>query len=178
MIVFDFTIKAPWWNQWWFKTLFVMIVVSIIFLLYRIRMEQLLKVERIRRSISGDLHDDIGATLSSMIIYTNLARSEKDHEYYLDLIDQNAKEVIGKLDDLVWSINPKNDTCEQLINRMRLHAEPLLNAAGIRLNFTVNPAVLQLKLDLFVKNNVYLLFKEIVNNVVKHSVAANCYINI
>lgn len=178
IIVFDFTIKAPWWNQWWFKTLFVMIVVSIIFLFYRIRMEQLLKVERIRRSISGDLHDDIGATLSSMIIYTNLARSEKDHEYYLDLIDQNAKEVIGKLDDLVWSINPKNDTCEQLINRMRLHAEPLLNAAGIRLNFTVNPAVLQLKLDLFVKNNVYLLFKEIVNNVVKHSGAANCYINI
>lgn len=178
VIAFDFRIKNPWWAQWWFITLLLVLIIGLIYVLYRNSLQQLLRVEKIRRSISSDLHDDIGATLSSMTIYTNLARTEKNNSEYLNLIEEYAKEVINKLDDLVWSINPKNDTCEQLINRMQFHAEPLLHAAGIDPHFSYNSKVVQLKLDLFIKNNVYLLFKEIINNVIKHAGAANCYIAI
>lgn len=142
------------------------------------RVAQVMRLERVRRGISSDLHDEIGSTISSINIYSELAKSDPHNEPYLQLIQENTREVIGKLDDLVWSINPKNDSVPQLVARMRLFAEPVLQGAGIQPHFVVQNEVPQLELSLEIKRNLYLVFKELVNNVVKHSAARNCYIDL
>ena len=174
----EFEVLKPWWEQWWLRILVLAILAFIFYTLYRYQVNQVLKVEGIRRSISSDLHDDIGATLSSINIYTELAKREKDNAEFLNLIQENTKEIIGKLDDLVWSINPKNDSCEQLINRMRLFSEPLLSGANINYKITCSDELNNMKLSTGIKRTVYLIFKETINNIVKHSQSKNCNIEI
>ena len=177
-LLFPFSIAKPWWRTWWFVLALNTVAVALIYLVIQTRIRQKLRVELIRRNISSDLHDDIGATLSSVNFYINLAQTEKNNTEYLHLIKQNVAHVINNLDDLVWSINPKNDTTEQLLHRMHDYAFPLLKAAGIQCHFTHEPGLAELKLDLMTKQNLYLLFKEMVNNVAKHAQGSNCFIQL
>lgn len=175
---FQFEILKPWWNHWWFFVLCNLLIVAIVILIIQNKISQRLKVELVRRSISRDLHDDIGATLSSVNIYTELIKDEMGQSEYLERIKFNIDDAVTRLDDLVWSINPKNDTMAQLMKRMQYVAEPLLKAAGIQCHFTCDKKFLDIKLRLADKRNVYLLFKELVNNVAKHAQCCNCYIEI
>jgi nitrate/nitrite-specific signal transduction histidine kinase len=174
---FRFTIRRPWWQQWWFLGSIIVLGLAIFYVFYSFRLRQLLKVETIRRNISSDLHDEVGSTLSSINIYAELAKNEKDNKEYLQSIQDNAKDIITQLDDLVWSINPKNDSFEQLIKRMQLFAGPVLAASGIQFKFHYNQSLLKQKLSINKKRNIYLLFKESVNNVLKHSKSSYCTVN-
>jgi signal transduction histidine kinase len=135
-----------------------------------------LGVERLRRKISSDLHDDIGSTLSSINIYSELAKHEEDNKPYIETIQQHTKSIINNLDDLVWSINPRNDTISILADRMRAFAEPFLAAKNIACDFVVDIPDEESTLSLDRRQHVYLLFKEMVNNVVKHSQCSYCRI--
>ncbi|HEY1115412.1 MAG TPA: two-component regulator propeller domain-containing protein, partial [Chitinophagaceae bacterium] len=176
--IFAFEVLKPWWEQWWLRILVLLLLALGFYALYRYQVSQLMKMESIRRNISSDLHDDIGATLSSINIYTELAKRQEDNREFLTLIQDNTREIIGKLDDLVWSINPKNDSAEQLINRMRSFSEPLLSGANINYKITCGEDLHKLKLDTGIKRNVYLIFKETINNVAKHSHSKNCTVDI
>jgi signal transduction histidine kinase len=86
--------------------------------------------------------------------------------------------VTGKLDDLIWSINPKNDSFEKLISRMYSFALPVLQAKNISCSFSYSESLLKERLQVQVKQNLYLIVKELVNNVVKHSNAQHCFITL
>jgi signal transduction histidine kinase len=175
---FHFVILKSWWSNWRFIVLINVVIVAIVLLLIRNKMNQRLKVELIRRGIASDLHDDIGATMSSINIYTEMALEEIGENEYLGQIRENVSDTISRLDDLVWSINPKNDSMEQLLQRMQHSASVLLGASGVKCHFNYDPKILNLRLNLANKRNLYLLFKEMLNNVVKHSQCRNCYIDL
>lgn len=177
-ILFPFSINKPWWRTWWFFLLFNAAIVAVIYLIIQTRIHQKLRLELMRRNISSDLHDDIGATLSSVNFYIDLARSDTQNADYLHQIKKNVNQVITNLDDLVWSINPKNDTTAQFVHRMKDYAIPLLKAAQIQCHFQYESKLLALKLDLLTKRHLYLLFKEMVNNVAKHAQCRNCFIQL
>jgi len=172
-IDFEITINKPWWKQWWFYGLILLLIGCAVFILEENRVKQLLRVEKVRRTIASDLHDDIGATLSSINIYTELAKKDANNAGYLNTIQQHTTEVIGKLDDLIWSINPRNDSFAQLISRMHSYAASLLQVKNISCNFQYTAGQLQEKIPVQVKQNLYLIFKELINNVIKHSGAEN-----
>lgn len=174
----QFTIARPWWKTNLFTIGIILAAGGLFFVVYRFRVAQVLQLEQVRRTISSDLHDEIGSTISSINIYSELAKAERDNEPYLNLIQENTRDVINKLDDLVWSINPKNDSMEQLVARMRLFAEPILAGAGIQVQFVIDPAIMGIELPLARKRNLYLMFKELVNNVVKHSRARTCVVEL
>jgi signal transduction histidine kinase len=177
-LLFSFHIRKPWWQQWWFILLAILAVAALGYLIYWIRVRQLMKVEEMRRDIARDLHDDMGASLSSINIYTSLVRKQVGDSEYLHLIQNHANEIIGKVDELVWSINPRNDNMESLIRRMRLYAEPLLAAAGVSYIFNCDEQVLEAELSLKTRRNLFLIFKELIINVTKHSRASNCTVTL
>jgi ligand-binding sensor domain-containing protein len=194
----SFRINAPFWMQAWFIALCIIIAATLVYLLYRYRLDQVIKIERIRAKISTDLHDDIGSTLSSisimsdMILHTpaeapsegtSVPRQEPspqpslpDWQRMAGEIKDNSLSLMDKMDDIVWSINPRNDEMENLMVRIQRFAAPLLEARGIDYEIVIEDNIRHLKLSMEYRQHIYLIMKEAVNNLVKYSNATNAVI--
>jgi len=173
-------INPSWWNTWWFRVLLMIFVLALLYIGYKIRMNQLLKIERIRFNIASDLHDEIGSNLSSISVDSQsliLGNTLNDTERELATdISKTAKETVDSMRDIIWFINPKNDLNEDIIFKMKQTAAKLL--LGIEWNLSVSEKV---RMDLFnleIRRNIFLLYKEALTNVVKHSYAKKCQIRI
>lgn len=176
----EIVILPAWYQTLWFKLLVILGSILIIFYvirlfyLYNLRkkqavMEKQLALQYERQRISSDLHDDIGSTLSSINIYAGLANKETNNKRYLDSIRQNINEVVGKLDDLVWSINPRNETLGNIAERLDGYAVPAANMKEIVFTSSVHEALKNLKPATEIKHHLYMVSKELINNAIKHS---------
>jgi len=131
-----------------------------------------------RLMISQDLHDSIGSTLSSISVYSQVAKiqgekSEKeDLNELLEKISSTSNEMVGEMNDIVWAINPRNDNMEKIIQRMESFARPLAAARNIRFDLAADPSIASLQLDMEKRKNFYLIFKEAVTNAIKYSGAS------
>jgi ligand-binding sensor domain-containing protein/two-component sensor histidine kinase len=168
-----FTVLPPVWLTWWFLTLAATAAGALVYILHRYRVQQLLAVERVRTRIATDLHDDIGSSLSQISILSELAR------YRLDTGDPKAaqplgeiatvsREMVAALSDIVWAINPKHDHLSDLAARMRRFAVDVLGTRGIDLRFEADCEEQQRTSSDF-RRQLYLIFKEAVNNAARHS---------
>jgi len=125
----------------------------------------------VRNGIARDLHDDIGSTLSSINIMSQVALVEKgDSETYLQRIGNQSARIMEDLGDMVWSINPRNDSVQHVIERMREFASDIFELKGIDYNFEVDIKD-GLALTPEQRKNLFLIFKESVNNAAKYSEA-------
>lgn len=181
-----FRIYPAWWRTWWAYTLyfvtFAAIISLIAFLIYRNRLIRLLELERVRNRIATDLHDDIGASLSqisilSEILANNPARKDKEEQRSLTKIAETSREVTSSMSDIVWAINPKRDNVQDLVQRMRHFASDILSAKDIDFTFFAPIAEENRKIDVDLRRQIYLVFKEAINNCAKHSECADVEIN-
>jgi len=169
-------IHPPFWKTWWFISLAALIVAGISYQLHRMRVQQLLKVEKVRSRLASDLHDDMGSTLSTINILSSIAinkvnKDNPDVTNHLQNISQSSSRVMEAMDDIVWSINPGNDTMQKITARMREFAGNTLEAKDIDFIFTVDEEVKELRFDMESRRDIFLLFKEAVNNIVKYAEA-------
>lgn len=172
--VFEFNILRPLWQRWWFLMLASMMIGLVGYTIYRYRISHLLKVERIRTRIATDLHDDIGANLTRISILSEVAQqqnvnSNRQSNGWLQLIADIARESVGSMSDIVWAINPDHDHLTDLIHKMRRHSEEVFTLRGIDLKLSTPDAVPNLKLNVNARRDLYLIFKETVNNAARHS---------
>ena len=144
-------------------------------LVNRYRLKRRLQEEQLRTRLSRDLHDDIGSTLSSINILSSVARkkAEADHDpdaaASLAKISDRSQRLMRNMSDIVWSVDPKKDSIEDLLARMREFSASLFELKGIAHSFDQPAVIPAIGLSAETKNNIYLLFKEAVNNVAKHS---------
>jgi signal transduction histidine kinase/ligand-binding sensor domain-containing protein len=132
--------------------------------------------EQIRSKVARDLHDDMGSTLSSIKIMSNIALEKNDlstTQTYLKTIQQNANSMQESMSDMVWAINPENDTLEQVIVRMKEFAAEILEPLDIHYEFLEKDDFSHTKMDLNTKKDFFLIFKEAVNNAAKYSQCKN-----
>ncbi len=128
-----------------------------------------------RLRISQDLHDSIGSTLSSIAVYSQVAKihgEKNEHENLNELLEKisgTSNEMVGEMNDIVWAINPRNDSLEKIILRMESFAKPLAAARNILFQLTHDDEIITLQLDMEQRKNFYLIFKEAVNNAIKYS---------
>jgi signal transduction histidine kinase len=146
-----------------------------VYALYRYRITELLKRQAIRDKIAQDIHDNVGSTLSSISVYSQVAKIQNSRgntaalEDILLKIASACSEMISDMNDIVWSINPRNDSMEKIVQRMESYAKPLLNAANIKFRLDLDPAILHLNLDMPRRKNFYLIFKEAIHNALKYA---------
>jgi ligand-binding sensor domain-containing protein/signal transduction histidine kinase len=165
----SFTIAAPFWRTTWFIGLCALLTIAVVYSIYRLRLHQLLRIERLRHRISTDLHDDIGSTLSSISILSDMALQEETAPEMITQIRDHSLSLLDKMDDIVWSINPRNDTLESLLLRIRRFSAQLFEARGIEYEIDIQPDIRHLKLQMADRQHVYLILKEAINNLIKHS---------
>ncbi|QNA43291.1 sensor histidine kinase [Lacibacter sediminis] len=173
--VFSFTVDPFFWQTWWFRLLCLLAVAAIVYGIYRYQLNKKLEVERLRHRISRDLHDDIGSALTTINVLSKVALNKGDDqksiEGYLTRIKDSAQQTMESMSDIVWAINPTNDSLESMLVRMKEYAAELCEARAIELAFEADENMMSRKLDVAYRKNVFLIFKEAVNNAVKYS---NC----
>jgi signal transduction histidine kinase len=180
---FSFTILSPLWQRWWFLALAATAAGLAGSLFYRFRVAQLLKLERVRTRIATDLHDDIGANLTRISVLSEVARRQgaagaSPVSGSLQAIAEIARESVASMSDIVWAINPQRDSLIDLTRKMRQHAEEVFMLRGIELKFIAPGHAPDLKLGVDVRRNLYLVFKEAVNNAARHSDCARAEIEL
>jgi PAS domain S-box-containing protein len=141
--------------------------------LRRSREERIAEIERVRRRIAVDLHDDIGSSLTQISVLSEVARREvagsSSLERPLELIAGSARELIDSMSDIVWAINPQRDHLADLVHRMRRFAADTLTARNIEFSMELPGPGDDIKLEGNLRREVFLIFKEALNNAVRHS---------
>ena len=137
------------------------------------KLEQQKSLLAMRNNISQDLHDDIGASLSNINILNELARRniaqpEKSKEY-LAKASEDIQRISESLSDIVWNINPKYDDMQNLFIRMKRYAADMLDGKNIDGHFDFPAAENSVQLSMTQRRDLYLIFKEAINNLVKYS---------
>ena len=178
-----FTVIPPFYRTWWFIMVAVIIMVSTVFLMYRFRLKKTQELERVRTRIASDLHDDIGATLSSISLYSQAVKNQLKEknpqlENVLDKMGENSRDMVTSMSDIVWAINPDNDDGHKLIKRMESYATDMCAVKNIRLHFKADDKLKFIILPLQHRKNIYLIFKEAVNNAVKYSGAETIWVKV
>lgn len=174
-----FEIKEDFWEKWWFWLFVVIVIVSflsiVIYFWFLYDFRQRMKVQEIRQRIAADLHDEVGANLSSITFFVELlrkkiTRSETELNPLLEKISKNSQESATLINDTIWALNPDYDSFEKLAEKMKSFAAEILAARDIALTFHPVP---DMKFDLSIdqRRDVYLIFKEAINNAAKHSAA-------
>lgn len=148
---------------------------------YRVmnRTRRLIEIEKVRNHIARDLHDDIGSTLSSINIMSQLAMQENGNAgTHLKKIANHSARMMENMSDIVWSINPKNDSLEQVVMKMKEFAAEILEPKNIDYLFEIDDSILSLTLDVEKRKNIFLIFKEAVNNAAKYSTGTKVTISL
>jgi len=161
-----------------FRNIAILIIIVVIFfgilMWNRFRIKQQIKQLEIRNSIASDLHDDIGSTLSSISLYSEMVNDQiKDINPksvpLLNQISNNSKEMIENMSDIVWAIKPSNDVFKYIESRMFNFATEICNVKNIHLIFNRNELLEHFNLPMQQRRDLYLIFKEAINNAVKYS---------
>jgi signal transduction histidine kinase len=159
----------------------VLVLLSVLglaaWLLNRAKYRRLQESLHLRHKIATDLHDEIGSTLSSISLLSGLTQKQLANEQpqkvaqMVAKINTDARHILESMDDIVWAINPRNDAMTQLLTRLREYAKPLAESKEIRLEFVASPQAESISLPLQVRQNVYLIAKEALNNAFKYAEA-------
>jgi signal transduction histidine kinase len=162
------------WRRWWFVAIVAALVGLIAYALYRYRVRRLLELERVRTRIASDLHDDIGANLTRIGVLSEVVRQQSNGldgrtAEPLSSIARISRESVASMSDIVWAINPARDTLRDLTSRIREFAGEMFASRDIEFELRAPSSDTYLKLGADVRRTVFLIFKEAVNNIVRHS---------
>jgi signal transduction histidine kinase len=150
------------------------------FYLYRIR--QLKNLQNVRNRIATDLHDDIGSTLTNINMLSEISRKNlarpREAEKFLQRISEEVTSTSQALNDIIWSVNSSNDSIEEIFTRMRRYAADLFDNSNTLCHLNLDKTVAEKKLNMEQRRDLYLIYKESMNNIHKHAFAKNVWIDV
>lgn len=183
-LILNFEIIPPFWMTWWFRGFIILgIVIFIGFIIRNYELKKIRKqieelkqqkaIEAERSRISRDMHDEIGSSLTQIAIMSELAVRESTDKKEINLklqnISEKSREVIDSIGEIIWAMNPKNDTLENLIWYVREYTSRFMEAAFVSVVFNIPNEIPIIKLSAEIRRNIFLIIKEILNNIIKHS---------
>lgn len=188
----SFSVAPFFWQTWWFClgtfSLFSLSLIAIVRYISIRRMRLKLRaiekqaaVERERGRIARDIHDDLGNRLTEIQLLTGLAQRNRAPEKninHVQEISSAAEHATDALDEIVWAINPRNDTLPDLISYVEEFARDFLRMAEIkcRVDLPQHPPPKPVSAE--VRHNLFLVIKESLNNIVRHANATEVVLRI
>jgi ligand-binding sensor domain-containing protein len=167
----SFTVLAPFWMQWWFIVLILLALAGIVFFIYNYyRVRKMVDIERMRVRIASDLHDDVGSSLTEIALQSDFLQTTDASDELKESVQHigaQSRRIVSSLDDIVWSIDARNDTLGDLTDRMQDYINNILSDRQVVYHF--DDLDMDKKLTVPMKENLYLIFKEAINNIAKHS---------
>jgi signal transduction histidine kinase len=176
----EFAVAPPLWRRVWFQGIFLAIAIAGALGVHRARVARLLEMERVRTGIASDLHDDIGSSLSQIAILSEVAHQRAGGKAGepVERIGTLSRELLDSISDIVWAIQPHKDHLSDLKQRMRRFAADVLSARNVEMHWSVSDSGRDYELNTELRRQVYLIFKESINNIARHSRATEARITL
>jgi len=177
-----FEVEQAFYFKWWFYALLSLILGFAIWRIQRYRFSQKEKIYQTRLQVSRDLHDELGANVSSIQIMANLLENrihpdEQIHPFVTN-ISNYSRQINETINDIIWNVNPRNDDTTALMNRIKRFAQLNFDAAGTRLIVTEDIKQEELPIDNITRQFVYFILKEALNNCAKYAQASEVRLTI
>jgi signal transduction histidine kinase/ligand-binding sensor domain-containing protein len=188
-----FAVLPFFWETWWFKAglmagAFVVLAIMVALAQrrrYRYKLERLERqreMERERTRIARDLHDDLGTTLTQISLLSTLANRDQtpppEVKSIIEQVRSYAREMVTALDEIVWAVNPKNDSLAELASYLSHFAEQFFRSTNIRCRLEIPNQLPTRPLQADVRHHLFLAFKEALNNVARHSGATQVLVRV
>jgi two-component sensor histidine kinase/streptogramin lyase len=168
------------WQTLWFKAALVALPFLLMALFYRARVARLRELENLRIRIAADLHDDVGSRLTKVAMVTELADRETPRndpsKPHIQNITRTVRDITRAMDEIVWTINPRNDTLENLANYIFHYAQEYFQDTGVRCRLDLPPDLPDLRISTEERHNLFMVVKEALNNILKHAAATEVHI--
>lgn len=191
--VINIDILPPFWRTWWFISIAVLILGSIFFLVVRyisqrnlreriLLLEKEQAVEKERTRIASDMHDDLGSGLTKIAILSEVAKKHLAEPekaiHQLENISSSSRELVDNLQDIIWVLNPRNDSLDNLAAYIREYALKFFEPMNVQLSFEYPANIPAVKLSEEVRRNIFLVMKETFNNIAKHAQGRNILVKL
>lgn len=177
---FLFVIRPPYWQTWWFYSILGLAAILFFYALYKYRIRQMLKMQTVRNRIASNLHDDIGATLTNINLLSEISRKNLEHpleaEKFLQRITEEVTASSQSLNDIIWSVDSRNDSMAEIMTRMRRYAGELFDNSNTVVHLELEETIAGKKLNMEQRRDLFLVYKESMNNIVKYALAKNVWI--
>jgi ligand-binding sensor domain-containing protein/signal transduction histidine kinase len=185
-----FILLPRFWQTWWWRTLCVATAMSVVGLVVRYNTNKNLQrkldllerqnaVQRERTRIAQDMHDDLGARLTEILFLSDVVADESrkpgEMRGHVHRISTAARELVRNLDVIVWALNPKNDSLDNFALYVIEYVENFLSPTGIRCRLDVPDELPAVPISSEVRHNLFLVIKEALNNIAKHSCASEVW---
>jgi signal transduction histidine kinase/ligand-binding sensor domain-containing protein len=178
------TIKAPWWQSWWFRLLALFILAGLMILVVRnytnrrlekqrSELEKKQAIEKERNRISRDMHDDLGSGLTIIAILSEVVKKQLSNpvkaKETLEKIAVSSRDLVDNLQDIIWVLNPQNDTVESLSSYIREYGLKYFEPLSVQLEFDYPELFSSRHLSEEQRRNIFLTVKESFNNIAKYA---------
>jgi ligand-binding sensor domain-containing protein len=176
------TIATPFYKTWWFILISIFSIALVVYYFMQLRIRRLKEKFALRNKIASDLHDEIGSTLTSISILSDVSQKAMDREPHqakemLAQISTQSKSIQQNMSDIVWSIRPDNDSIEDLIVRMREYATYTLEPKSIETKIIIDDTISIKAMNISFRKDLLLIYKEAINNIAKHANATSASVS-
>ena len=175
-------VNPPYYQTYWFWAIMFGLIGGVIYLIRRnSQVSKLVEMERMRVRIASDLHDDVGSSLTEIALQSDFllaGKIQNELKDSLSQIGQQCRKIVGSLDDIVWSIDARNDSMGDLTDRVQDYALAVLEARQFKISYDFEGLPMHQKIPVALRENLYLIIKEALNNVVKYSDGTQVHISI
>ncbi len=148
---------------------------GLVYAILRYRLEEKLRMERLRTQLASDLHDEVSGLLAGISLQSELLRSQiedRQIDQKLQHIRQASQRAMSKMSDVIWSIDSRRDRLSELISRMEEHADEVLLPLEVRYDLKTVHMETDGPIPANIRQNIYFIYKEAINNVAKHANAS------
>ena len=170
--VLNIIVNPPFYRTYWFYALVASIILFVVYRFYYLKIQRKLEMDKLRLKIASDLHDEVGSSLSQIAINASMINYESDINKIKkkgEIIQTKSGAMINVMNDVIWSIDSRNDKLESLIDRIKSTAMDLASSKEIKVDFQIKMFNPQKILKVNLRQNVFLIVKEGINNAVKYS---------
>ena len=177
-------VKQAWFRTWWFYLLILLLLSSITFFLsryyYHLKLNQQKEIENLRTKISVDLHDDVGSILTGLSMQAEILEHQTKGNYKKNIsrISYLSRDAMLRMRDAVWAMDSRKNNWKSLIDRMNEFAAETLELKNIAYQIKYKEEQIHKTLTNLTRQNLYLIYKESITNILKHSNATKVKISI
>ncbi|HZH01682.1 MAG TPA: triple tyrosine motif-containing protein, partial [Flavisolibacter sp.] len=176
-------INAPFWKTWWFYSLLLLAFITIWYLVDRERVNKRKMLLQVRSEIANNLHDDISTNLNDINILSEMAKIkagknvEQSKDFIAQISDKSSSMILA-MDDMLWSINPANDSMKNTINRIKELTNGLMSGNDIDIELMLDNKLEEQELDMKLRHDIYFLYKEAVTFFAKNGQFRQIFVNL